>query len=301
MRAPRGLVIGSGLGLALAGCDAGASPELGLGALLQIPGAQYRPGPLPVASGGPDAVQVRTLHTALTIGEVREMIVGDLGPGSRAAVIGVAGIDDGWIVAAGVPAFEMPTDPSLSATLALADRFPPGPFSLVVVGSDEQGRFGAPASIDLTANLAPPPDGELVVGLEWDSTADLDLHVVDPLGGEAYADNPNTFKLPPPGSPPPDPTAYLAGGILDRDGNANCHRDGRPAEHVIWKMPPPAGAYVVRVEARSMCSDASAAWYVAAYRSGALIGAARGVSTEDEVQLLPHGAGAGALALQFTL
>jgi len=105
----------------------------------------------------------------------------------------------------------------------------------------------------------------------------------------------------PPGSPPGDPNAYLKSGILDRDGNANCHRDGRPTEHVIWSMPPPAGNYVVRVEARSMCKDASAQWEVAAYRSGALLGAARGVSTEFEVQQLPHGAGAGVLALQFAL
>jgi hypothetical protein len=50
-----------------------------------------------------------------------------------------------------------------------------------------------------------------------------------------------------------------------------------------------------------MCHDASAQWQVAAYRGGSLLGAARGVSTELEVQQLPHGAGAGVLALQFGL
>ncbi|HEY0192101.1 MAG TPA: hypothetical protein VGC42_13365 [Kofleriaceae bacterium] len=284
----------------LLGCD-GASSDPGYGARLQVPGAQYRPGPLPAPSGGPDPVSVFTDHAAVTISQVRERIMGDLGPGTRGAVIGVAGEDDGWIVTAGPPSFELPTSPTIAATFGLADDFPPGPFALVVFGADEAGRFGQPVRIDLTANLTPPPDGELVVDLEWDSTADLDLHVIDPLGGEAYADHPNTTVPLPPGSPPADPTAYLESGILDRDGNKDCHRDGRPAEHVIWTMPPPAGRYVVRVEARAMCHDASAQWSVSAYRGGSLLGAARGVSTEYEVQHSPHGAGAGVLALQFSL
>ena len=94
--------------------------------------------------------------------------------------------------------------------------------------------------------------------------------------------------------------AYLTGGILDRDGNKACRHDGRPRESVIWQMPPPVGDYVVRVDARSMCSDASAAWYVAAYRGGTLITAARGISTPDDVRL-PHGAGAGVRAFHFTV
>jgi len=66
-------------------------------------------------------------------------------------------------------------------------------------------------------------------------------------------------------------------------------------------MPPPSGTYVVRVDARKMCDDASAAWYVAAYRGGTLIGAARGVSTNDDAELSNHAGGAGQLALTFDL
>lgn len=289
--------------ITLASCGTSASPDPGLTALLQLPGAQYRPGALPAPSGGPDAIALRTKHAALTIGEVREKIEGVLGPGTRSAVIGIAGMDGGWLLPAGVPAFDTPDDPSVAATIGLADGFAPGPFTLIVAGGDDQGRFGAPATVDLVANVAPPPAGELVIGLDWDGVADLDLHVVDPLGGEAWADKPNTWVPPPPGEPV-DPTAYLAGGILDHDGNANCHRDGRPSEHVIWRMPPPTGSYVVRVDARSMCGGPAAAWYVTAYRNttslGTLLGAARGVATGDDV-LQPHGAGAGVLALRFAL
>lgn len=66
-------------------------------------------------------------------------------------------------------------------------------------------------------------------------------------------------------------------------------------------MPPPPGDYVVRVDVRMMCGDPSAAWSVAAYRNDVLIGAARGVSTEDDAELPGHGAGAGQLALQLTV
>jgi hypothetical protein len=287
--------------LALAACDGGATSDPGYGAKLQIAGAQYRPGPLPTANGGPDAIQLTTEHGAITIGDFHEPLSAVLGPGTSGVVIGVQGSVDGWILPADVPAFDTPNDPGLSAIIGVADDFPPGPFSLVLYGVDPDGHYGHPITADLTADLSPPPDGMLLVGLDWEGTADLDLHVVDPLGGEAYSGNPNTYQPPPPGDPPDPPDAYLAGGILDRDANQNCHRDGRPAEHVIWTMPPPAGAYVVRVEARNMCGDASEAWEVSALHNGVLIGASRGVATDDEVQLLPHGQGAGVLALQFTL
>jgi hypothetical protein len=284
----------------VAGCGTSASPDPGLALRLQIPGAQYRPGPLPAASGGPDAIQLRSTHAAVTIGQLRERIAGTLGAGSRSAVIGIAGGDGGWLLPAGVPAFDMPDAPAVTATIGLADDFPPGPFTLVLAGGDAEGRFGASAAQLLIAEPAEPPAGELVIALIWDGVADLDLHVVDPLGGEAWADDPNTWQEPPPGEPV-DPTAYLTGGILDRDGNASCRRDARPAEHVIWTMPPPPGRYVVRVDARSMCGGPAQAWYVAAYRSGALLGAARGVSTDDDVALYAHGKGAGVRALELGL
>jgi len=284
---------------ALAGCGTAATSDPGLAAQLQVSGAQYRPGTLPAPSGGPAAIALRTRHASLTIGEVREKLDGVLAPGTRSAVIGIAGSEGGWLLPAGVPAFDTPDDPSVAATIGLADDFPPGPFTLVAFGGDGDGRFGVPASVELIANAAPPPAGELVIALEWDGVADLDLHVVDALGGEAWADDPNTWVPPPPGEPV-DPTAYLTGGILDRDGNASCHRDGRPAEHVIWTMPPPAGTYVVRVDARSLCGGPGAAWYVAAYRNTTVLGAARGVATDADVQQA-HGAGAGVLALRFAL
>jgi len=293
----------------LAACScSGASSDPGYDALLQVPGAQFRPGLFPDATGGPAALSATTTHASLVIGRIHEKIHGVLDAGARAAILGIFGADGAWIVPAGPPDIDTPGFPTTTATIGIARDAEPGPYMLAIAATDADGRIGDAATVAIVADAAPPPDGELVIALDWDSDADLDLHVIDPTGSEAWSGDPNTWNPPPPGEPV-DPNAFLSGGILDHDGNADCHRDGAPSEHVIWKqrdgsMGPvdpiiPPGDYTVRVETVSMCGDASTTWYVAAYRAGALIGAARGVSTVDDV-LQPHGAGAGTTALRFT-
>lgn len=300
---------------ALAACDA-ASPDPGYGAPLQVAGAQFVPGPLAAESGGPDTRSVRTTHSTIVVGELRDTLRLVLAPTATAAIVGLAGADGAWIIPAGPPDVDTPNDATAHAVFGLADHAPLGPFQLVVAASDGDGRVGAPQPIDLIAAPDLPPDGDVVVSLVWTSTADLDLHVVDPLGHEAWSGKPNTYTPPPPGEPM-DPLAYLAGGILDRDANAGCRRDGRPREDVVWKprrdpmgmtVPPslPVGTYTVRVDTVSMCADASAAWTVAVYRAGALVGAASGLSTPGDVLLpedvaLAHRGGAGVTALQLAL
>jgi len=283
--------------VAAAACT-GASPDPGLGALIQVPGAQYRPGPFPDDSGGPVTLALQPDHATVTVGRLHDSLHGQLDRTATSAIIGIAGADGAWIIPAGPPDVATTDLPSVTVTYGLDDDTPLGPTTLVMAAGDTDGRIGPAASSIIVAAAAAPPAGELVISLEWESTADLDLHVVDALGGEAWSDSPNTWQPPPPGEPAP-PDDYLTGGILDHDGNAGCRRDGHPDEHVVWSMPPPPGDYVVRVDARMMCRDASAAWSVAAYRSGELIGAARGVSTNEDAELSAHGAGAGQLALQL--
>ncbi len=292
---------------ALAGCDA-ASSALGYDAFIQVPGAQFRPGAFPPATGGPAAQSVLTSHATVPIGRVDERLHAVLDGSSTASIIGVDGQRGAWILPAGLPDIDVPGSTSVSTTFAIADDAPPGPFTLLVSAVDRDGRIGEPAQTMLVADAVPPPDGDLVVGLVWDGTADLDLHVVDPLGNDAWAGSPNTWKPPPPGEPV-DPNAFLTGGMLDRDANASCRHDGSPSEHVIWKPRmgsngPVApvivpGTYTVRVDARSLCGEPSAQWYVEVLRSGELVAAARGVSISDDV-LAPHGDGAGVLSLTFT-
>jgi hypothetical protein len=285
---------------ALGACDA-ASPELGTDAWLQLPEAQWRPGALPDDEGGPAVLGVQTVRATIQLGNVRERLRGQLAAPTRALALGLAGDRGAWILPADPPASENPEVPSFDVRAQIARALPAGPVELLVVAFDEQGRAGPVHRTELVAVAQEPPAGQLVFELTWDGPADLDLHVVDPLGGEAWSGDPNTWQAPPPGTPFP-PDAWKSGGILTRDGNARCRRDGAPSEHVVWQQPPPPGRYVVRVDASAMCGAVSASWRVAAYRSDTreLVAAARGTSLADDA-LAPHGRGAGVLALEVTL
>jgi hypothetical protein len=283
---------------ALSACDA-ASSDLGRDALLQVPGAQWAPGPPPELSGGPDIDGVFALSPNILRDRDGVRITGAAGPATTGWWIGLDGDLGGWILPAGAPSVDTPLSPSLTTELTLAATAPLGPLTVRFIATDDRSRSGAPFLVDLIADDAPPPTGELVFALVWDGAADLDLHLVAPDGNEAWSGDPNTWEPPPPGTPP-DPNAWRTGGLLDHDANAGCRRDARPREHVIWTMPPPAGHYILRVDARALCGAASSYWFAAAYRNGTLLTAAEGLATPEHVRL-PHGAGAGITALALDL
>ncbi len=295
----------------LGACTDGATANPGLEAILRVAGAQYRPGPLPSPNDGPAGIQLLPRLAVTTIGDARSTARASFDTHATAAAIAIDGLDGAWIVPAGAPDIEVPGRPAVRFTFGVVD-LDPGPFTLLAAGVDANGRFGAPLSTEIVAADEMPPSGELVIGLHWSGPADLDLHVVDALGGEAWSDKPNTMIPPPPGTPiDPSSTKHLRHGQLDHDGNRGCTQHARPSEHVIWQMPPPAGEYIVRVDTRAMCGAPSAVWYVDVYRPTLdggleLLGSARGTSTPADTQ---HGigklglgrAGLGVTALRFTL
>src|SRR5258706_731666 len=288
--------------VALAGCEA-ASPDPGIGTMLQVQGAQFRPGAFPADTGGPDTFSLLPKRSGVVVGAIDDPVQGILDGSARGFALGLVGYDGAWLLPAGPADVGAPNSATAKAVIGVAREFPPGTFTLELAASDASGHFGAPATADIVAMPRPDVSGELVIGLTWSTRADLDLHVVDPANHEAFSGDPNTAPAPIPGDPV-GPQADEAGCILDHDGNADCHLDGDPSEHVVWQMPPPDGHYTVRVDIRDACGDGSTAWSVYATRQltvdtdPALIGRAEGISTPDEVQL-PHEYGAGVLALQF--
>jgi hypothetical protein len=76
--------------------------------------------------------------------------------------------------------------------------------------------------------------GDVQITLRWDTTADLDLHVVDPFGEEIYYDN----------------EFADSGGELDVDSNADCSSaTTSPVENVFWPTGgAPGGQYTVIVD-----------------------------------------------------
>lgn len=303
--------------LAALGCD-GASNDTGRSFPLQLrEGGQFRPGAFPDDAGGPMAVQVLTDHAQVAVGQLTERMFGLLGPTARSAIIGLgvdpdgcsatsSALDGAWIIPAGPPdTTQNAMEPTANLRYGLQPDAPLGPMQLLLAAGDETGAVGARACADFTAVPAAQyadagVPNELVITLTWQGAADLDLHVVDGEGHEAWSEVPNTYQ-PTPGQVDP-PGTYLKGGILDRDANARCERDARPQEDIIWSAghAPPSGPYTVRVEAVSLCGDPSEAWDVVAYRQTMPLGHAQGVSTIDDVQG-PHGRGAGTTALTFTI
>ena len=102
---------------------------------------------------------------------------------------------------------------------------------------------------------------------------------------------------PPPGSPRVAPGTVRDGGVLSADANADCRLDGLGAENVVWTSAPPQGRYLVRVDTFSLCGEPASAWRVEAFLRGARVGAAEGISTDQDTRF-GHDRGAGVLALE---
>jgi len=100
------------------------------------------------------------------------------------------------------------------------------------------------------ANTAflPNGTGEVQVNITWNTSADVDLYVVDPLGAEIYYARRESNS----------------GGQLDIDSNAACSSDGPRAENIFWPfgVVPPRGEYEVRVNNWSSCGEAATDYVV---------------------------------------
>jgi len=266
---------------------------------MQIAGGHFFEGAMPKGSAlGPEIVQLSLVNGNIWPGLANDPISGALGPTATAAALGLEGDVGYWIVVAGIPSVLTPNDPSFSATAEFSKGIVLGDYALVVRAVDQAGNFGPPSTRTLIAEPSPPnppPRGDLVVTLTWDTESNLDLHVVDPVGVEIYWDNPSTE--------PPFPFEQTDGGsygYIDYDSNANCIIDGLRREDAIWPHPPPTGRYTVRVDAASLCGQAIAYWTVRVRLYGKQIGEATGVALEADT-MDSHGAGSGVLALQFTV
>ena len=89
-------------------------------------------------------------------------------------------------------------------------------------------------------------------------------------------------------------------GHLDADSNSNCVIDGRRQENIVFGNPPPAGQYIVRVDAFSMCGQASAQWKVTVTDAfGNVVNPATWQATDADTRG-EHGIGAGRLAVDFS-
>jgi hypothetical protein len=298
---------------AAVGC-AGASADNGLTARMRLTNAQFVPGALQPSADATGPVAGANLLVARFYPGVQNIPLSGSVANGTSVLLGLADDAGYWIVPA--PVHDVTpgsVDYNYSTRLSLSPDTPTGMETLLVRGVDGDGNVG-PSQMYKLMVTEPTPPGAMVITLEWDTNADLDLHAVVPVDPnfplppgvdlkpsvEVWSKAP--LALPPSalGYPATDP-AVMGAGHLDFDSNANCVIDGRRREHIIFGNPPPAGDYVVRVDAFSLCGQASAQWKVTVTTpDGDVVNPATWQATDADTRG-DHGIGAGRLAVNFTL
>jgi hypothetical protein len=239
----------------------------------------------------PDAVELA--------GTQNRPLQGALDPQATAVALALSDDRGYWIALAGVPATDVPDLPTFDVRLGFAHDLPSQMRTLTAQAVDGHGNFGPPATVPVTLLSAAIPVAPLVISLEWQGTADLDLHVIDPDGVEIWSGHLSGYQAPPPPALP-DPTAAAMAPQLDFDSNAGCHFDGRDREDVVYKNAPAAGTYVVRVDATSLCGESFVDWKVSALAEGESLATAGGEALDGDTRG-DHGRGAGRTAFALDL
>lgn len=289
----------------IAACS-GADPGNGLGSYMYIQGAQFVPGALDPQTTGQSspAVHPSSKNFSILPGTTGKTLEGTAGLDASAVLIGFVGDPGHWVVPVGI-VDQATGDFTFSAKASFASVLPTPPVQIAYQAVARDGHAG-PVQLQSYSLGSTVPQGEMVLSLEWDTEADLDLRVTLPSvdgGTIEVGTRKRTSLVPPaPGDPEPTPEQVSAAAYLDMDSNSQCVIDGRRQESIIWPTPPSPGTYVVRVDTFSLCGEAKAHWQVRLLRNGQEISGTvvLGQSTEVDTRFA-HGAGAGLQVLTFQL
>lgn len=233
--------------------------------------AVLRTGTPPAASGGP--VVSAPIPALVLLGGTIQV------PASSATaftkvIVAVPGVSDYWELTLAVPAT------SVQLLVVFSQDIPKNVFDVLLAGTNGSATGGIQQS---TVSVISVGTGDVQINVTWDSKADLDLHVVDPSGGEIYwAQRTST-----------------TGGQLDLDSNAACATDGPRAENIFWAsgLIAPHGDYLVRVDNWSNCSSVQTHYVVTVNARGKLPQVFSGVFTD---QGDAGGLGAGRTITRFS-
>jgi hypothetical protein len=267
------------IALLLCACGGGVD-STGTDALLRVPGGQFIPGPPPQASGGPAVLQASINRVDVTPGLLDRTVTVTTPPGTSGVLLAIQGDVGYWVVPAGGPDPQQSNQLKNQIPVNFSPALPAGSRPLLVQATTPDGAAGAAFVIPLQASAATQASA-LSFTLSWDTEADLDLHVVDPLGNEIYWDH-----------------VAADGGVLDFDSNQSCVIDGLRRETVSWTAAPPSGRYQALVDTPSLCTAATAHWKLQAQMNGAPLASVEGQSTPFDTRGF-HARGAGLLALEL--
>jgi hypothetical protein len=272
---------------------------------MQVQGAQFFAGSIDSTTQAiaPTVDSISLPNNDLFSGIAGMSISGTVGPGSTAVMIGLQGDVGYWVMPVQQPDTITLGDYTFSCSASFSSETPTadsGGISLVVRAVDKSGSAG-PAKLQPMTIKSTHPDGVLVISLDWDTQADLDLHVVLPSDGDAGVNE--IWSRKPSGLPSGTANATYedgrAAGYLDFDSNSQCVLDGRRVENVIFPTAAPSGHFVVRVDTFSLCAEETARWRVRVFAqdsSTPLVAYGQSIQTDTRFR---HGQGAGVQALTF--
>ncbi len=122
----------------------------------------------------------------------------------------------------------------ITVVVTITQNLPGEQFVFYFATVDKTGKQGKLAN--QTVDALTVGTGEVQVSISWDVDSDVDLHVEDPSGDEAYWAKPGVES----------------GGELDLDSNADCELDHKRNENITWSKAP-AGTFIVRVDYYRSC------------------------------------------------
>jgi len=182
-------------------------------------------------AGGASPVVIAPIPALILLGGTIQVTASSATPFNKLAVV-IPDLDDYWELT--LPAATTATD----ILIVFSQDVPVPVFQMRLAGANG-GNYGVYQNAPIS--MISVGTGDVQVNITWDSRADVDLHVVDPLGEEVYWAH----------------KAAVSGGTLDLDSNAGCGSDGPRAENVFWAsgLIAPRGEYLVRVDYWSSCRD----------------------------------------------
>ena len=196
----------------------------------------------PAAGAGP--VVTAPFPDLVLLGGTIQLTATSSQPFTKVAVL-IPGVNDYWELTLPAATANQPL------LIVFGQDIPLNAFELRFAGSSG-GAYGAVQATGV--NVITVGTGDVQVNITWDSRADLDLHVLDPQGGEIYWAG----------------RTSPSGGQLDLDSNAGCGSDGPRAENIFWAsgLVAPHGEYIVRVDNWSACGVAESNYVVTVNTKG---------------------------------
>lgn len=236
------------------GCGNGVNANDGGSEPLQVLGGQFYEGSLPVGDKGPAIIAPLAQNNTLFAGQSNKVFTGNAEQGATALAVRVEGHGTGyWTFPVGLADPQTKGELTWSANCDFSSSLSAGTYDLAFSATNAKGEYGPEATLPLTV-VSVVPLGQVVFSLTWDSSADLDLHVISPDGSELNPKHPITVAALDGGADSILPEV----GVLNRDSNASCAQDGFREEDLVFAGTPAPGDYVFNVDMFASCGAPAA-------------------------------------------